>query len=246
MAKISGKSFVESEMEWSALLLLHVYYVVTCVQNHCGSSLVSRFYNYLDPYYYLAFPRLLSRVCLDCCEANKEIANFLDVTFDPTNRRFKPFRKTNNKLLYVHRQSNHPQPYWKTFWKHNQEVIKHFFHPTGFQWIYSPLSKSTRRKRVRLKIHLWPIEQPHEHTSWTKVFKETIFTRSSTDTGSFKISYSCTQNMNSIIASHNTRHPSESTRKATRLNYQSIFEPSKTQRNPSTWNGESNPKCQSF
>ena len=66
--------------------------------------------NLVNPYY-LAFPRLLSRVCLDCCEANKKIVNFLDATFDLTNRSFKPFRKPNNKLLkllYVYRRSNHP------------------------------------------------------------------------------------------------------------------------------------------
>ena len=42
-------------------------------------------------------------------EANKKIVNFLDVTLDLTNRSFKPFMKPNNKILYVHRQSNHPQ-----------------------------------------------------------------------------------------------------------------------------------------
>ena len=41
-------------------------------------------------------------------EANKKIVNFLDVTFDLTNGSYKPYMKPNNKLLYVHRQSNHP------------------------------------------------------------------------------------------------------------------------------------------
>ena len=42
-------------------------------------------------------------------EANKKTVNFLDVIFDLTSRTYKPFMKLNNKLLYVHRQSNHPQ-----------------------------------------------------------------------------------------------------------------------------------------
>ena len=41
-------------------------------------------------------------------EANKKIVNFLDVTFDLTSGSYKPYMKPNNKLLYVHRQSNHP------------------------------------------------------------------------------------------------------------------------------------------
>ena len=41
-------------------------------------------------------------------EANKEVVNFLDVTFNLTNGCYKPFMKPNNKLSYVHQQSNHP------------------------------------------------------------------------------------------------------------------------------------------
>jgi len=41
-------------------------------------------------------------------EANKKIVDFLDVTFDLTSGNYKPYMKPNNKLLYVHRQSNHP------------------------------------------------------------------------------------------------------------------------------------------
>ena len=41
-------------------------------------------------------------------EANKKIVNFLDVTLDLSSAIYKPYMKPNNKLLYVHRQSNHP------------------------------------------------------------------------------------------------------------------------------------------
>ena len=44
-------------------------------------------------------------------EANKKVVNFLDVTFNLTNGCYKPFMKPNNKLSYVHQQSNHPQHY---------------------------------------------------------------------------------------------------------------------------------------
>ena len=41
-------------------------------------------------------------------EANKKTINFLDVTLDHPSGPYKPFKKPNNKILYVHRQSNHP------------------------------------------------------------------------------------------------------------------------------------------
>lgn len=44
-------------------------------------------------------------------EANKKTTNFLDVTLDLASGSYKPFMKPNNKILYVHRQSNHPPHY---------------------------------------------------------------------------------------------------------------------------------------
>ena len=41
-------------------------------------------------------------------EANKKTVNFLDVTLDLPSGSYKPYLKPNNKLLYVHQQSNHP------------------------------------------------------------------------------------------------------------------------------------------
>ena len=41
-------------------------------------------------------------------EANNKTINFLDVAFDLSSASYKPYMKPNNKLLYVHRLSNHP------------------------------------------------------------------------------------------------------------------------------------------
>ena len=41
-------------------------------------------------------------------EANKQIVNFLDVTFNLSNGTYQPFTKPNSTLRYVHRESNHP------------------------------------------------------------------------------------------------------------------------------------------
>ena len=41
-------------------------------------------------------------------EANNNITNFLDVTFNFNDGTYKPFMKENNTPLYVHKHSNHP------------------------------------------------------------------------------------------------------------------------------------------
>ncbi len=41
-------------------------------------------------------------------EANLHVVNFLDVTFDLNNGKFKPYRKPNDDPLYINRHSNHP------------------------------------------------------------------------------------------------------------------------------------------
>ena len=39
---------------------------------------------------------------------NEKTINFLDITLDLTSGSYKQFMKPNNKILYVHQQSNHP------------------------------------------------------------------------------------------------------------------------------------------
>ena len=41
-------------------------------------------------------------------ECNLQIADFLDVTFDLRTDKYYPYRKDNNQLLYINKQSNHP------------------------------------------------------------------------------------------------------------------------------------------
>ena len=41
-------------------------------------------------------------------EANKQVINFLDVTFNLNNSTYQPYTKPNTTLQYVHRESNHP------------------------------------------------------------------------------------------------------------------------------------------
>ena len=41
-------------------------------------------------------------------EINYKVVNFLDVTLNLTNESYKSYRKPNNELLYIHKESNHP------------------------------------------------------------------------------------------------------------------------------------------
>ena len=41
-------------------------------------------------------------------EANLHVVNFLDVTFDLTTGKYKPYRKPNDNPLYIHKHSNYP------------------------------------------------------------------------------------------------------------------------------------------
>ena len=41
-------------------------------------------------------------------ETNLKIVNFLDMTFNLINGSHKPYKKPNNTLLYINKNSNHP------------------------------------------------------------------------------------------------------------------------------------------
>ena len=41
-------------------------------------------------------------------QCNLKTVDFLDVTFDLENNTYKPFRKENNKRIYINKHSNHP------------------------------------------------------------------------------------------------------------------------------------------
>ena len=41
-------------------------------------------------------------------KCNLKSEDFLDITFDLLNEIYKPYRKPNNKPLYINKHSNHP------------------------------------------------------------------------------------------------------------------------------------------
>ena len=42
------------------------------------------------------------------CEVNKKIVDFLDVRFNLNDQTYELYRKPNNELVYINKQSNHP------------------------------------------------------------------------------------------------------------------------------------------
>ena len=76
----------------------------------------------------------------------KKIVDFLDVTFDFASGSFKPYMKPNNKLLYVHRQSNHPPALLTN--------ILLNINKRRFWCSHRTLPKSTLRRRVWSQAHL--------------------------------------------------------------------------------------------
>ena len=55
------------------------------------------------------------------CNLKKE--DFLDVTFDLDNNVYKPFRKENNKPIYINKHSNHPPSILKQLPKSTEKRI---------------------------------------------------------------------------------------------------------------------------
>ena len=41
-------------------------------------------------------------------EANKKVVDFLDITLDLRTAIYKPYKKQNSNLTFIHKQSNHP------------------------------------------------------------------------------------------------------------------------------------------
>ena len=41
-------------------------------------------------------------------ECNLKTVNYLDITLDLNTSTYKPYRKSNDEILYIHAKSNHP------------------------------------------------------------------------------------------------------------------------------------------
>ena len=166
-------------------------------------------------------------------ESNLHVVNFLDVTFDLSTGKYKPYRKPNDDPLYIHKHSNHPpsilrqlpasinkristlssdkqvfddavQTYQNALghsnFSHKLEYMPHVTQQPrrnrqrNIIWFNPPFSKNVKINIARSFLKLVDTHFPIGN----KLHK--IFNRNAV-----KVSYSCMNNVKSIITSHNTR-----------------------------------------
>ena len=145
-------------------------------------------------------------------ETNLKIVDFLDITFNLNNGTYRPYKKSNDLLLYINKSSNHPPQIINQLPKiinerlsrnsSNEEVFNSFKYQyekalrdsgyTDFKLQFNKTSNNhTKRNRQRNIIWFNP---PFSRGVSTNVGKTLL-----------KVSYCCTQNVASIIKSHNKK-----------------------------------------
>ena len=162
-------------------------------------------------------------------DMNMRTANFLDCTFDLVKDAYYPYKKENNQLLYINKESNHPPNIKKqlpmmiekrlsdlscdasAFEKARPDYEK-ALKDSGFQhelkYTCTPPKRRTRTRNV-----LW-FNPPYNATVTTNVGRIFLALISKHfpahskyskifNRNTVKISYSCTPNIKSIITSHN-------------------------------------------
>ena len=166
-------------------------------------------------------------------EANKKVLNFLDVTFDLSSGTYKPYMKPNNKLLYVHRLSNHPPTLLKNIPQNinkrltnissDEQVFNEAIAPYqqpleesgyNFKLKFDPQAKqATRKSKARKRKITW-YNPPWDNNVKTnlgrkfllivdKCFPKNHPLNKIFNRHTLKLSYSCMPNMKAVISSHN-------------------------------------------
>ena len=166
-------------------------------------------------------------------ETGKVVTNFLDVTLDLKNNSYNPYRKPNSSINYIHHSSNHPPSVKRAlpsmiqkrlvslskdnniFNEHKQdyeEALRKSGYKDHSLMFTDPSSKPKNRRRRKNAIFF---NAPFCKSVKTKIGKEfftivdhhfssshpyhAIFNRST-----IKLSYSCMDNIGSIIKAHNS------------------------------------------
>ena len=162
-------------------------------------------------------------------EMNNTTANFLDVTFDLSTGKYRPYRKPNNEPLYIDKKSNHPptittrlpklieqriselscdQEEFNKAKPEYEAALRNSGHTATLTY-----KQPRRKQRTRKRKEIW-FTPPYNAAVTTNVGKEflklvdTHFPVGSHyhkifNRNTIKISYSCTPNMKSIISAHN-------------------------------------------
>ena len=164
-------------------------------------------------------------------ECNLQITDFLDVTFDLRTDKYYPYRKDNNQLLYINKQSNHPPTIIKQIPSMVRKKIsdisctKECFNKaapaynnalkfSGFneniQFTLTPPQPRTNRNRTIIWFN--PSYSVNVKTNIGRIilrpidkhFRRHHKYRKLLNRNNIKISYSCMPDMASVIQNHNT------------------------------------------
>ena len=168
-------------------------------------------------------------------QSNLKIVNYLDVTLNLSTGKFCPYRKPDNYPLYINAKSNHPPSIIKhlpatistrisslscdphEFNKASQvynDALKTSGYRESLQYVRND-NRADHRRRNRHRNIIW-FNPPYSENVQTNIARSFLhlvdkhFPRSHIlhkvfNRNNVKVSYSCTNNMTSIIRSHNSK-----------------------------------------
>ena len=164
-------------------------------------------------------------------DINLTQVNFLDVTLDLKSEKYWPFRKPNDQPLYVNKSSNHPPSIINGLPKMIEKRISQLscneeefrkvkneynnaLSNSGYNYDIN-YTKTTPKKKTRKRNIIWfnPPFNSQVKTNVGRKFLDLVIKhfpshhkyRKIFNKNNLKLSYSCTQNMKSVISSHNKR-----------------------------------------
>ena len=184
------------------------------------------------------FKELNLNITIEC---NKKVVNFLDVTLDLNSGKYYPYKKPNEEIEYIHKDSNHPPniikdlpkmisrrlsnlSYDEEIFNKSKSIYEKALKESGYNenlsfnktnnstktskrnrkrkiiWYNPPFSKSVETNVGKIFLNLIKKHFPPTH-KYHKIFNK----------NNVKVSYSCMQNMESKIKTHNRNilHPSQ-------------------------------------
>ena len=166
-------------------------------------------------------------------ETNLKKVNFLDVTLNLTNNTYKPFKKPNDQLRYVHTSSNHPPQILKqlpasindrlsnnssneNIFNTTKQVYEDALKKSGYKNTKLQYKEKTQPKARTRKRNITWFNPPYNKNISTNIGKHFLslinkhFPRTNKlhkifNRNNIKVSYSCTENIARIIKSHNKK-----------------------------------------
>ena len=170
-------------------------------------------------------------------QCNLKTVDFLDMTFDLDNNVCKPFRKENNKRIYMNKHSNHPPSILKQLPKSiekrisetssNKDIFDESIKPykdalkeSGFSEALNYIAPTTNKKQKNRKRKIIWFNPPFSKSVKSnigRIFLRLLskhFPRNHTmrkifNRNTVKISYSCLGNISFNVSSQNRKTPKQ-------------------------------------